>query len=115
MEGAFPLLGMSQGAPVAIAYAVRHPERVSRLILYGGYARGPLERGLDVSELASEVRVPTLVLHARGDGRVPHEEGRLLAALIPGARFVSLDSANHVLLESEPAWDRFLEEVAGFL
>ena len=36
----FPLLGISQGAPIAVAYAVRHPERVSHLILHGGYARG---------------------------------------------------------------------------
>ena len=40
----FPLLGMSQGAPIAIAYAARHPERVSHLVLYGGYARGLLRR-----------------------------------------------------------------------
>ena len=36
----FPLLGMSQGGPVAIAYAARHPERVSHLVLYGSYVRG---------------------------------------------------------------------------
>src|SRR3977135_3246307 len=35
-----PLLGISQGGAVAIAYAARHPERVSHLILYGAYARG---------------------------------------------------------------------------
>ena len=40
----FAILGMSQGAAVAIAYAVRHPERVSHLILYGGYLRGMLRR-----------------------------------------------------------------------
>lgn len=40
----FPLLGISQGASVSVAYAVRHPERVSSLILYGGYARGRLQR-----------------------------------------------------------------------
>ena len=38
----FALLGASQGAPIAIAYAVRHPERVSHLVLYGGYTRGRL-------------------------------------------------------------------------
>src|SRR4249919_78286 len=36
----FALLGISQGGAVSIAYAVRHPERVSHLILYGGYALG---------------------------------------------------------------------------
>ena len=38
------LLGVSQGCAISIAYAVRHPERVSRLVLYGGYARGPRKR-----------------------------------------------------------------------
>jgi pimeloyl-ACP methyl ester carboxylesterase/DNA-binding CsgD family transcriptional regulator len=40
----FALLGISQGAAVAIAYAVRHPEQVSHLVLHGGYARGRLVR-----------------------------------------------------------------------
>src|SRR4029453_11085503 len=53
--------------------------------------------------------------HARGDARVPLDEARRLAALIPGARFVPLDSANHVLLGSEPAWPVFLREVRDFL
>jgi pimeloyl-ACP methyl ester carboxylesterase len=61
------------------------------------------------------VSVPTLVLHARDDRRVPLEQGRLLAAAIPGARFVTLDSSNHILLADEPAWTRFLAEVEGFL
>jgi pimeloyl-ACP methyl ester carboxylesterase/DNA-binding CsgD family transcriptional regulator len=180
----FPLLGMSQGGAVAIAYAVRHPEQVSCLVLAGAYARGARQRaasdnerleaqtlvnlirvgwgrdnaafrqlftnqfipggtpaqhqwwnelerltasagnaastldafhGVDVTELARQLRVPTLVLHARGDARVPFEEGRRLAALIPGARFVPLDSANHVLLSSEPAWAHFLRELRSFL
>ena len=178
----FALLGISQGAAVAIAYAVRHPERVSHLVLYGGYARGRRNRddaqreesellislirlgwgsrhaafrraftmlfvpggtpeqlewfdeiarisaspetamrlraardALDVTELAPLVRAPTLVMHARDDALVPFEEGRLLATLIPGARFTSIDSRNHVLLEDEPAWDTFVEEVRGFL
>jgi pimeloyl-ACP methyl ester carboxylesterase/DNA-binding CsgD family transcriptional regulator len=178
----FTLLGISQGAAVAIAYAVRHPERVSRLVLYGGYARGRTLRGeaqreesellqalirvgwgsrhvafrraftmlflpggcpeqlewfdelarvsasaevaallraardrLDVTQLAPELRVPTLVMHARDDALVPFDEGRLMATLIPGARFTSLESQNHVLLEREPAWDVFLEEVREFI
>src|SRR4029453_18819662 len=41
----FVLLGISHGAAVCIAYAVRHPERVARMVLYGGFARGPLRRG----------------------------------------------------------------------
>jgi pimeloyl-ACP methyl ester carboxylesterase/DNA-binding winged helix-turn-helix (wHTH) protein len=180
----FPLLGISQGCAVAIAYAVRHPERVSRLVLYGGYVQGVLARArtagereeaelltrsmpsywgrdnpafrlffaarfvpdgtqeqmqwfseltrvttspeiavrlrtasskIDVTELAPRVRAPTLVLHANGDAAVPFDQGRLLAALIPGARFVPLEGRNHVLLEAEPAWPRFLDEVQRFL
>lgn len=180
----FPLIGMSQGGAVAITYAVRHPEKVSQLVLVGAYARGAQRRAetdadrleaetlvnlirvgwgrdnpafrqvftnqfipggtphqhqwwnelerltadaeiaartlevfhqVDVTDLARRVQVPTLVLHARGDARVPFDEGRRLAALIPGARFVSLESDNHVLLETEPAWNVFLGELRGFL
>jgi pimeloyl-ACP methyl ester carboxylesterase len=180
----FPLLGISQGGAIAIAYTVRHPERVSRLILYGGYSRGRSHRNLsewereerevmlrmiavgwgkdhaafrqvftslfipeanreqtnwfnelqrvsatpenavriartfddlDVRELAPRLELPTLVLHATGDLRVPFAEGRLLASLIPGARFVPLESRNHILLEGEPAWPRFIREVRSFL
>jgi pimeloyl-ACP methyl ester carboxylesterase/DNA-binding CsgD family transcriptional regulator len=70
---------------------------------------------IDVSELAKRLSVPTLILHSRGDAAVPFNEGRLLAALIPGARFVPLESDNHVLLETEPAWPLFLSEVRAFL
>ena len=179
----FALLGISQGAAACLAYAVKHPQRVSKLVLYGGYARGPYERGnqesarlyhaiaeiarvgwadqnpvfrqlftarfmpdaspeqmqwfnelarttttaeaaatllesrgrINVIGLLDKVTVPTLVLHARDDGVVPLEEGRLLAAGIPGARFVELESRNHVLLEHEPAWERFCSEVLQFL
>jgi pimeloyl-ACP methyl ester carboxylesterase len=41
----FALLGVSQGAAIAVAYAARHPERISDLVLYGGYARGRRRRG----------------------------------------------------------------------
>lgn len=179
----FPLLGISQGGSVAVAYAVKHPERVSHLVLYGAYASGWRTRKttagieeeeavttltrigwgrdnaayrqmfassfipdatweqmrwfndlcrvsatpenavrfrevagtVDVSDLLPQVRVPTLVLHARGDLRVEFDQGRKLAAGIPGARFVPLDSGNHILLEDEPAWPRFLKEVRAFL
>ena len=180
----FALLGISQGGGVAIDYAVRHPEKVSHLILYGAYAVGRARRqvspdeaernqalktltrigwgwenpafrqvfsnlympeatleqlrwldelqqkstsaenavkfyeefgNVDVLDLLPQVSVPTLVLHARGDARVPHDVGRQLAATIPGARFVSLESKNHILIESEPAWDRFVHEVFRFL
>lgn len=181
--GRFPLLGISQGCAVAVAYAARHPHRVSRLVLYGGYACGrdhrepspqqkleatvlremirlgwgrdnpafrqvfgtlflpdgtpeqrqwfddltrtvPVENALsieqtahqiDVREQAASLDVPALMLHSCGDAMVPFEAGRTLAAAIPGARFVSLDSRNHVLLETEPAWTVFLEESRRFL
>jgi pimeloyl-ACP methyl ester carboxylesterase/DNA-binding CsgD family transcriptional regulator len=180
----FPLLGISQGGAIAVAYAVRHPERVSHLILYGAYARGRLNRdptpiqrietdtllnlirvgwgrenaafrqvftsrfipdasleqlrwfnelqrassspenaarlfavlaNIDVRDLAPKVACPTLVLHSREDASVPYEEGRLFAALIPDARFVTLESRNHLLLEGQPALRQFMTEVDGFL
>ena len=66
-------------------------------------------------ELAPQERARTLVMHARDDRVVPVEEGRLLATLIPDARLVLLESANHILLEHEPAWARLLDEVTRFL
>ncbi len=70
---------------------------------------------VDIEASLCEVRVPTLVIHSRGDEVIPVEEGRLLAANIPGAEFVELDSRNHILLEQQPAWLRFQEVVLGFL
>ena len=70
---------------------------------------------LDVRALAPLVTCPTLVLHARDELRVPYDEGRQLAAMIPGARFVPLEGRNHILMEGEPAWRRFVEELRGFL
>jgi DNA-binding CsgD family transcriptional regulator len=70
---------------------------------------------IDVVDVGPRVSAPTLVLHARGDRVVPVEEGRLLAAQIPGARFVLLESDNHILLPDEPAWAVFLSEVRAFV
>ena len=70
---------------------------------------------VDVSETARRVRCPTLVIHASGDRVAPVEEGRLLGGLIPDARFVELDSENHMLLPEESAWARFRQEVQDFL
>jgi class 3 adenylate cyclase/pimeloyl-ACP methyl ester carboxylesterase len=180
----FALLGISQGCAVAIAYAVRHPERITHLMLYGGYPVGWAKRArsiaekeqgaamltlvrlgwgqenaafrqlftsqfipggtkeqidwfnelqrissspddamrnliangdTDVTALLAQVAVPTLVMHAREDARVPFDQGRRLAAGIPGARFVPLPSRNHLILENEPAFPRFLQEMKTFL
>ena len=180
----FPLMGMCHGGAIAIEYAVRHPERVSQLILFGAYARGAHRRDLtarereehevrlkmvelgwgcdneayqqvwptlfqprstlerlraladlqkksatgeaavrlhrmtsqlDVTESCRQVRCPTLVFHPKEDRAAPFEEGRLIAALIPGARLVPLDSPNHVLTEEEPAWADFVAELRKFV
>lgn len=178
----FVVLGISQGGVAAISYAVRYPENVSHLILYGAYPIGWAERSDDegkkryeaiiqltrlgwgqdnpvyrqlftsrfvpegtpeqldwfndlcrrttkpevaarlleerarpnVVELLEQVSVPALVMHATNDEVVPLSAARLLATRIPGARFVQLDSRNHVLLAHEPAWARFKQEVLAF-
>jgi pimeloyl-ACP methyl ester carboxylesterase/DNA-binding CsgD family transcriptional regulator len=69
---------------------------------------------INVMPLLGAVRTPTLVLHSREDDVIPLVEGHILAAGIPGAEFTELDSKNHVLLEHEPAWKRFCEEVLEF-
>ena len=70
---------------------------------------------IDVSALLPQVQCPTLVLHSLHDRRVPYEEGRLIAGGIPNAEFVSIDSANHLVLEGEPGWRVWRERVRQFL
>ncbi len=70
---------------------------------------------VDVTDLARQVRVPTLVLHATGDRCVPFEEGRRLAGMIPDARFVPLDSRNHILLKRDAAFPKFIDEIERFI
>ncbi len=70
---------------------------------------------LDVVKDARLVRCPTLVLHARSDMRVPYEQGRLIAAEIAGARFVTLATNNHILLSQEPAFRQFFDELRAFV
>lgn len=179
----FDLFGVSQGCAVSIAYAVRHPERVHKLLLYGGYARGWGRRGdpreielrqamltlieqgwgqenaafrrlwssiympdatveqqesfdelqrqttspknaawltrtfseIDVSDLLPRVSAPTLVLHMRQDAAVAFEEGRRMAAGIPGSRFVMLNGRNHLPIPQDPAWPDFMREIRAFL
>lgn len=71
--------------------------------------------GADVVDLARLIRCPALIVHAEHDAMVPLHEGRLLANLIPDSRFVQLDSENHMPLEDEPSWLRFVEEAQRFL
>jgi DNA-binding winged helix-turn-helix (wHTH) protein/pimeloyl-ACP methyl ester carboxylesterase len=179
----FALFGISQGCSKAITYAARYPERVSRLVLLGGYARGwkcrdepagavmrqaaiemirvgwgqdnpavrqmftslympdapaeaqrwfsDLQRkttsgenaaaildvhgGVSVRAVLPLVRTPTLVIHARHDGGVPFEQGQELAAGIPGARFAVLDTTNHILPATDPAWVRCASLIQEFL
>ena len=180
----FALLGASQGGAMAIAYAARHPERVSHLLLLGAYARGWNRRGssqevldraaalerlievgwgtqeamfrqvftsafmpgasleqqqsfndmmrlsapartavrifrafgdIDIEAEARRVACPCLVAHSRGDLRVPFDEGRHLATLIPGARFLPLESPSHILVEQEPAWKAFFDAMDAFI
>ena len=179
----FDLLGISQGAAVAIAYAVRHPERVRKMHLWGGYALGWAHRGdpaeierreamleltrhgwaldnpayrqlftslylpegtqeqedyfnemqrvttsaenavalqrvfadIDVTGLLGKVTTPTLVGHSTRDAVVPFSAGRALAAKIPGARFIAIESPNHLLLETDLGWRKYARVVEEFL
>jgi pimeloyl-ACP methyl ester carboxylesterase/DNA-binding winged helix-turn-helix (wHTH) protein len=178
----YALLGVSQGAAIAIAHAARYPERITRMILHGGFALGRNKRSakdvelakawvaimreawevdnsallrifssvwlpgataeqikwyadllrlstsvenavmnrnaahdIDVVDLLPRVSAPTLVLHCRHDNVAPFDEGRRIAASIPNAKFVSLNSENHVPLPGEPAWQQFIDEIAAFL
>jgi class 3 adenylate cyclase len=160
------LFAASEGGAVAVAFAVRHPEKTKRMVLWDSFARAPMADdpeaaramlsmikvgwgldipayrqfftslfipdgnskhvaefteamrassspdnaltfamhlgGIDVKHLLPEVRVPTLVMHRRGDIVVPFEAGQELAMRIPNARFMSLEGRNHIILRDEP-------------
>ena len=83
------------------------PENAARI--------GRMNAGADVSDLAKQVSVPTLVIHCRGDRRVPVEEGRRMAALIPSAEFVMLEGNNHILIEDGEGFEGFFEAIHPFL
>jgi pimeloyl-ACP methyl ester carboxylesterase len=107
----------SQFFPEASAETVRWFNELERMSATAEVAeRIQVEtQNCDVRALAPQIRTPTLVLHCRGDRRVPFDAGMELAALIPGARFVPLDSINHVPVAGEPAFDALLAEVTAFL
>jgi len=70
---------------------------------------------LDVSDQLSKIRTPTLILHSEREAVAPIAEARFMAARIPDARFVLLDSANHIVLPQEPAWQHAVSEIREFL
>jgi pimeloyl-ACP methyl ester carboxylesterase len=69
----------------------------------------------DIREILPQVRSPTIVFHSRHDNVVPFEQGRLVAASIPNARFVPLETSNHVLVATEPAFAQFIDGIKSFL
>ena len=70
---------------------------------------------IDISPILGDVSVPTLVVHCVGDSVAPLSEGKLLASRIPGAKFVTLNSRNHMIFEHEPEFPKMLSAVRGFL
>ncbi|MGI9357631.1 MAG: alpha/beta fold hydrolase [Rhizobiaceae bacterium] len=179
----FGLFALSQGGAFSVRFAAEYPERVSFLIMCGGYARGALHRGspdqaamvsafetmirqgwgsplptyrqvftsmfmtgaapeqtesfdelmrisaspenavrifhmnnnVNVTECAPQVKAPTLVLHCRDDSRIPFDEGKRMAALIPNAQFVALEGQSHILMPNTPAFDGLFDHVDRFI
>ncbi|HWR15758.1 MAG TPA: alpha/beta fold hydrolase [Terriglobales bacterium] len=70
---------------------------------------------INILDQLPNVCCPTLVMHSRDDAAVPVNEGRLIASRIRGARFVELQSRNHLVSPGDPAWGDYIREVAGFL
>jgi pimeloyl-ACP methyl ester carboxylesterase/DNA-binding CsgD family transcriptional regulator len=152
----FDLLGTSLGAPVAARWAAEHPDRVERLVLYGGWVRGQevaspdvqrhvlgliadhwglgsdvltdifapdadaptraafidyqraaasadtvrtmlaLSYRVDVSDVLAHIAARTLVVHRERDRAAPLDQGRALAAGIPGAELAVLPGRAHL-------------------
>jgi len=70
---------------------------------------------IDVRDELPKIKAETLIFHADKDGNAPVHVGRQVAEAIAGARFIELDSANHVLLGDEPAWRQFTRQARAFL
>ena len=182
--GRYALFGLSTpGSAIAVAHAAAHPDRVTKLVLLGGFARGRKRRDcaksveiadallallrhgwgdrdspfvrmfvsrylpdgapeqiqavselqqmtasrdmaarlwtlwneIDIVNLLARIKAPTLVLHSRHNDVSPFSEGRRLAADIPNASLVALDTANHVPVPGEPAWATLTHAVEEFL
>jgi len=180
----FVMAAIGGGSGPTITYVARHPERVSHLVLFGGYSRGRITHAAtpeqaeeveatlkltahgwdndnpafrnyytsqwivdstpeqfhsfgelirqstngtnaanilriawshDLREAAQLIRCPTLVLHASDDAMAAFDEGRALSGLIPGARFIPLESRNHLVLDHEPAWAQLVTALDEFL
>jgi len=69
----------------------------------------------DMRALLPQVRCPTLVLHPRQSAILAFDDGRVVASLVPDARFVPLESRNHILLDTDEAWEQFASEIDEFL
>jgi pimeloyl-ACP methyl ester carboxylesterase len=106
---------------VSVVYAVRFAVEVQRAMAECNGAvpedrRIAFRIGINIGDvIVEDDDLYGDVLHCRDDAVQPFEAGRRMAAMIPGARFVALDGRNHLILETEPAWSRFLEDVEGFL
>lgn len=181
----FALFGMSMGAATSIAYAARHPEQVTHLILLSGFSSSvfstpnvskqaideaeliiksaelgwnspksvfrklfvaqllgnptPAQQleleermqlsmspemavaylrnnfSINVREQCAQIKVPTLAFHCRKDQMIGFEQGRKMASLIAGSKFVPLDAQGHALLSTEPAMDVLISELTAFL
>jgi pimeloyl-ACP methyl ester carboxylesterase len=114
---AFRQLCTSQFIPDATKEQADWFNELQRITVSGDTAARIYEAAgnTDVTALLPQVRVPTLVMHARNDARVPFEAGRRMAAGIPGARFLALDGRNHLFFETDPAFNQFLEQTRSFL
>ncbi len=116
-SSSFRQVFISQLLRDATAEQQRAVDEAQRLTISGANAARFMQEvfEIDVREIAPGIRCPTLVFHAKEDPCFPFEEGRLLASLIPNARFVPLPSKNHLPFETEAAWPAFLSELRAFL
>ncbi len=176
----FALMSESGACLEAVTLAAMHPDRVTRLVITGGYAEGRelreekgrpevlktmMEAGWDdleggiatafmtayhpegppeaipqmvglmqqsasraftlsmrvrsnnasTTHLLDKVQCPTLIVQGRNDAVHPLDQARKLAAGIPNAELLVLESANHLPLPGHPTWDRYITALRAFL